>query len=235
MNPAPYPTTEDDIASFLATTPDFFDRHAELLASLQLSSGYGSRVISLQERQAGLLREKIRGLEGRVAGMIRNGQDNLVIAGKMQSWTRHLLQTVQARDVPAAIVQGLVSELQIPQAAIRLWGMAGAYAGEFFAVGTSSEAQAFAASLDAPYCGPNVGFEAAGWLPEAAAAQSLALIPLRTDAQAPVSGLLVLASPDAQRFHSGMGTEFLERLGELAGAAVSRLHAPAAAAKSTAL
>ncbi len=229
MNPAQDPITEDDIADFLANSPDFFERHAELLASVQLSSGHGTRAISLQERQAGMLREKIKGLEGRVVEMIRHSQGTLVIAGRMQSWTRRLLQTVQARDVPAAIVQGIASEFQIPQVALRVWGVDDVYASEHFATGASSDVQTFAASLRTPYCGANAGFEAAGWLPEPAEAQSLALIPLRAGAQAPVAGLLVLASPDAQRFHSGMGTEFLERLGELAGAALSRLREPVAA------
>jgi len=229
MNPVQPPITEDDIAGFLVNTPDFFERHAELLACVQLSSGLGNRAISLQERQAGLLRDKIKGLEARVLEMIRHGQDNLVLAGKMQSWTARLLQTVQARDVPDAIVQGLTHEFQIPQAALKVWGVDDAYASERFATGVSSDAQTFAASLATPYCGANPGFEAASWLPEAAEAQSLALIPLRAGMEAPVSGLLVLASPDAQRFHSGMGTEFLERLGELAGAALSRLREPVAA------
>ena len=229
MNTAQHLIVEDEIADFLANTPDFFERHAELLASVQLSSGYGNRVISLQERQASLLRDKIKGLETRMVEMIRNGQDNLVIAGRMQSWTRRLLQTVQARDVPAAIVQGIASEFQIPQVALRVWSVDDVYASECFATGASSAAQTFAASLSTPYCGANAGFEAAGWLPEPAEAQSLALIPLRSSLAVPVSGLLVLASPDAQRFHSGMGTEFLERLGELAGAALSRLREPVAA------
>ena len=229
MNPVQQRITEDDIADFLANTPDFFERQAELLASVQLSSGLGSRVISLQERQAGLLRDKIKGLETRLVEMIRHGQDNLVIAGRMQCWTAKLLQAVQARDLPDAIVQGLASEFQIPQAALKVWGVDDAYASERFATGVSSDAQTFAASLTTPYCGANAGFEAASWLPEAAEAQSLALIPLRAGLDAPVSGLLVLASPDAQRFHGGMGTEFLERLGELAGAALSRLHEPVAA------
>lgn len=232
MNSVQHPCTEDDIAGFLASTPDFFERHAELLAAVQLWSGHGGRAISLQERQAALLREKIKGLETQVAEMIRNGQDNLVIACKMQSWTGRLLRAVQARDVPGAIVQGLASELQIPQAALRVWGVDDAYASEGFAADVSPDARTFAASLGAPYCGANAGFEAAGWLPDAAQAQSLALIPLRAGKEAPVSGLLVLASPDAGRFHSGMGTEFLERLGELAGAALSRLRAPVAVAAS---
>jgi len=33
----------------------------------------------------------------------------------------------------------------------------------------------------------------------------------------------VLASPDPQRYHAGMGTEFLERMGDIASAALSRL------------
>lgn len=232
MNPVQHLVNEDDIAGFLASTPDFFERHAELLASVQLCSGHGDRAISLQERQAALLREKIKGLETQMVEMIRNGQDNLVIAGKMHAWTGKLLQAVQARDVPGAIVQGLASELQIPQAALRVWGVDDAYAGESFAAHVSADAQMFAASLIAPYCGANNNFEAAGWLPQAAQAQSLALIPLRADKDAPVCGLLVLASPDARRFHSGMGTEFLERLGEMAGAALSRLRVPGAVAAS---
>jgi hypothetical protein len=35
--------------------------------------------------------------------------------------------------------------------------------------------------------------------------------------------MLVLASPDPQRFHAGMGTEFLQRIADIASAALSRL------------
>ncbi|MCB1940190.1 MAG: DUF484 family protein, partial [Rhodocyclaceae bacterium] len=46
------PITEDDIANYLANTPDFFERHAELLASVHLTSPHSKRAVSLQERQA---------------------------------------------------------------------------------------------------------------------------------------------------------------------------------------
>ena len=225
MNPTEHSITDDDIANFLANTPDFFERHAQLLATVQLSSGHGTRAVSLQERQAGMLREKIKGLETRVVEMIRHGQDNVAIADKLQRWTRKLLQTAHARDLPGAIVDGITGEFQIPQAAIKIWGVNGIFSDESFVTGVSADAQTFACSLSAPYCGINSGFEAVGWLPDAAQAQSIALIPLRTAAGAQVSGLLVLASPDAERFESGMGTDFLERLGELGGAALSRLRA----------
>ena len=225
MNPTEHPITEDDIANFLANTPDFFERHAELLASVQLSSGHGNRAVSLQERQAGMLREKIKGLETKVVEMIRHGQDNVLIADKMQRWTRKLLQTAQARELPGTMVEGITTEFQIPQAAIKVWGVNGIFSDESFATGVSEDAQTFASSLTTPYCGVNSGFESVNWLPEPAMALSIALIPLRAAAGAQASGLLVLASPDPERFHSGMGTDFLERLGELAGAALSRLRA----------
>ena len=65
------PITEDDIANFLLQTPDFFGRHAELLSAVQLTSPHGNRAVSLQERQAEMLREKIRALELRMMEMIR--------------------------------------------------------------------------------------------------------------------------------------------------------------------
>ena len=42
------PITEDDIANYVVNNPDFFQRHAELLASVRLSSPHGQRAVSLQ-------------------------------------------------------------------------------------------------------------------------------------------------------------------------------------------
>ena len=91
----------------------------------------------------------------------------------------------------------------------------------------------FTASLTSPYCGINSGFEAVSWLPEPQAAQSLALIPLNASntiggASDGLCGLLVLASPDPQRFQIGMGVAFLTQVGQLARAALSRLQPVAA-------
>ena len=233
MTPTEHPITEDDIANFLANTPDFFERHAELLSTVQLSSGHGNRAVSLQERQAGMLREKIKGLETRVVEMIRHGNDNEVIAGRLQRWTHRLLQTAQADSVPAAIVDGLMDDFQVPQAAIKLWGVSDAFAHQPYCQGVSEDSRLFTASLSAPYCGINSGFEAVSWLPEPQAAESLALIPLFVagsgdNAAGGLSGLLVLASADAERFQTGMGVDFLTQVGQIASAALSRLQAPPA-------
>ena len=215
--------TEEDIANYLVQTPDFFERHAAVLATVELSSPHGSRAVSLQERQAGLLREKIRTLEQKVVELIRHGQDNVAIADKLHAWTLVLLNTSNAGQLPAVMAQDMAARFAVPQVAIKVWGVAPEWANQAFAVGCSDNVQAFASSLTQPYCGANPGLEAASWLDDPSAAQSLALIALRENPGARAFGLLVLASGDTQRFTADMGTDFLEQIGDLASAVLARL------------
>jgi uncharacterized protein len=217
------PITEDDIANYLSTNPEFFERHAQTLASIQLQSQHGKRAVSLAERQAEMLREKIKSLEGRIMEMVRNANENVMIADKMQKWTRTLLLTQQAIDLPVTVTHEIKSQFLVPQTAIKIWGVNGLFSEEEFAVGVSDDAKTFASSLQLPYCGVNSNFEAASWLDQPELASSLALIPLRAGAALEAFGMLVLASPDPQRFNAGMGTDFLERIGEITSAALSRL------------
>ncbi|WP_394789860.1 DUF484 family protein [Rhodoferax sp.] len=219
------PITEDDIANFLSNTPEFFERHSEVLASVQLTSPHGNRAVSLQERQAEMLREKIKALEHRIMDMVRHGTENVVTADRLHRWTRDLLNAHEPRTLPWQIINELHTQFMVPQTAIKVWDCDPAYAEEGYAQAVSDDVKALATSLHAPYCGLNSGFEAANWLNDARAAVSIALVPLRPAADAPAFGLLVLASPDAQRYHADMGTDFLERIAELASAALSRLRA----------
>ncbi len=222
------PITEDDIANFLINTPAFFERHSEVLAAVQMTSPHGNRAVSLQERQAEMLREKIKGLEHRIMDMIRHGNENVVIADKLHRWARSLLLARQPAELPQRIASEVQAQFGVPQVAIKVWGVADAYAAHSFAQGVSEDAKSFASSLTAPFCGVNPGFDAVQWLADPAAALSVVLMPLRVgdlSSTEPAFGMLVLASPDAQRFESGMGTDFLERIAELASAALSRLHA----------
>jgi uncharacterized protein YigA (DUF484 family) len=215
--------TEDDIANFLATTPGFFERHAQLLATIQLTSPHGQRAVSLQERQMEMLRERIKGLERKIVEMIRNGQENVAIADKLHAWTRTLLLTANPRLLPAALVDELQRQFLIPQAALRLWSLATTFEDEGFAAPVSEDLKTFTHSLAQPYCGLNAGFEATGWLESPETVASMAMIPLRDGRGEGSFGLLVLGSPDPTRYAADMGTEFLTRIGELAGAALSRL------------
>ncbi|MBK6928496.1 MAG: DUF484 family protein [Comamonadaceae bacterium] len=217
------PITEDDIADFLLNTPDFFGRHAELLSAVLLTSPHGNRAVSLQERQAEMLREKIKLLEHRIMDMIRHGNENMIISDRLQRWARRLFRTASPQALPHAMAEGLQEEFMVPQVAVKVWGVADAFAGEPFAQGVSNDVKSLASSLMAPYVGANAGFEAVGWLPDASRVASVALIALRAGTEPQAFGLMVLASPDSQRFHAGMGTDFLERMAELGSAALSRL------------
>jgi uncharacterized protein len=225
-NDAMNPITEDDIANYLANTPDFFERHAQMLATVQLTSPHGNRAVSLQERQAEMLREKIKALEHRIMDMVRHGNENMVISDRVHRWAKSLLLVQSSRALPATLVTELQSQFMVPQVALKVWDVDTRYAQDPYAKGVSEDAKTFASSLTQPYCGVHSGIEAVRWLDEPNAAMSIALIPLRPGAMngaGPAFGMLVLASPDPQRFQSGLATDFLERIAELAAAALSRL------------
>lgn len=218
--------SDQHIADYLLQHPEFFEHHAELLAKVQLSSGHDQRVISLQERQAQLLREKNRNLELRIAEMVRHSSENASIAHKVHRWSCALAAVPDARALPHVISEGLQREFDVPQVAVRVWQVAGPFMGLPFTLGVSEDAKAFATSLTMPFCGPNLGFEPTTWLPRPDEVQSLALLTLRegpNDSQTPAFGLLVLGSPDPLRFDATMGTEFLARIAEQASAALARL------------
>lgn len=224
--------SEENIASYLAQVPEFFERHAELLTGVRLPSVHGNRAVSLQERQAEMLRDKIKGLEQRIMEMVRHSSENAAIAQKIHRWNCDLAATHEARDLPHAITEGLRQVFDVPHAAIRVWDVAPPFAGALCTMGVSEDTKAFATSLTVPFCGPNLGFEPAAWLARADEVQSLALLPLRAgplDAPSPAFGLLVLGSPDPLRFDATMGTEFLARIAEQASAALARLRLAGAA------
>jgi uncharacterized protein YigA (DUF484 family) len=220
------PLSEADIAEYLINTPEFFQRHAEVLGSITIASPHGARAVSLHERQTELLREKIKGLEQRVMDMVRHGNENAAIAQKIHEWACTLARAIDPADLPQVAADGIQARFDVPQAALRVWGVAPQHQSAAFASGVSEDTRAFATSLTMPFCGPNLGFEATAWLPQPEVVQSMALLPLREgaiDSTTPAFGLLVLGSPDPQRFDATMGTEFLSRMAELASAALARL------------
>ena len=218
------PITEEDLAEFLVQNPEFFERQADLLAGVQLTSPHGGRAVSLQERQAQMLRDKIKVLEQRIMEMVRHGNENMLISDKLLRWVRQMFQVAHAAELPAAMEEAIRSQFGVPQVALRVWSVAAAYAHEPFASDVSDDMKSLAQSLTTPYCGLNEGFDAVNWLEAPEEARSVALIALRDSTPgSPARGLLVLASPDGQRFEAGMATDFLERLAALGSAALTRL------------
>jgi uncharacterized protein YigA (DUF484 family) len=211
------------VAQFLVDNPQFFEQHAALLGRVKLSSPLTGKAVSLQERQMEVMRDKYKALELQMAELIRLAKDNAAIANKFHAWTQSLLQQRNQADLPRALVEGLRSQFAVPQATLRLWDLGPHHAGQWFAQGVSDDARIFANSLLAPYCGSNHDFEAVRWLDDAGAVQSTVILPLRSGGAA--FGLLILGSPDPQRFGADMATDFLIHIGETASAALAALRA----------
>jgi len=208
----------DDVATYLRTHPQFFEKHPELLETIQVPHPYGGRAIPLAERQTVALREKARLLEGKLGELIQFGEENDAISEKVH---RLAVAIAGARDFPA-LAQSLYFHLRedfaVPHVALRVWGKSVPV--DFEEAAAVEEAQRRqAATMAAPQCGPAAGSAFAPWFGDAAAhLRSLALVPL---GQTAVWGLLALGSEDPQRFFPEMGTLYLRRIGELCAAAVT--------------
>ena len=116
----------------------------------------------------------------------------------------------------------LRDDFAIPHVALRLWNRPEHVEElpEFAEV--SEELQVFAETLGQPFCGSSSGFETSSWFGEASKhVRSQALIAMRNGGG--TIGMIALGSEEAQRFYSGMGTLYLERLGEMASAALARV------------
>ncbi|MFM1989314.1 MAG: hypothetical protein RJA99_2271 [Pseudomonadota bacterium] len=214
----------EQVAQYLRDNPGFFDANAELLASITVPHPHGGRAVSLVERQVDLLRDKNKALEMRLAELLRIGQENDAISARLQHWTRELLRARELHVLPDRVIEGMSAEFSVPQVALRIWRVAPEHADLPVAAEVEPEVRALADSVRQPYCGPNADFRAATWLPGGGAqTRSIALLPLRVGAAPEAFGLLVLGSPDPARFQTGMGTAFLERIAEIASAALSRL------------
>jgi len=212
-----------DIATYLIQHPHFFEEHAELLSSIKLTSPVMGRAISLQERQMEVVREKYRQLELKLSDLMRIADENLDITKKFQLWTRSLLLARNDVDLPFLLTQGLQDIFDLPHATLRLWNVAPEFSHTWFAEAANEDVKLFAKGLNAPFCGPNQDFEAARWIDSDQPVQSIAMLPLRTEAGAPAFGLLVLGSPDPARYTKTMATDFLVQIADTTSAALSCL------------
>lgn len=218
--------TADEVANYLRDNPDFFAGHAELLTQLSFSNPHGAGAISLAERQVGLLREKVKLLEGKLGELIGFGEENDVISEKVHRLAVDLQSASGLPAVAGVLRANLSSAFALPCVAVRLWGIAdteGETSEEFQPVADSI--RHIASGIQHPYCGAAEGQEATAWFGEhATTLRSLAQIPMREEGfGGSCFGLMVLASTDAYRFYPDMGTLYLERIGDLAAAALLRV------------
>jgi len=210
---------EETIAAYLQRNPDFFERHQAVLARLKLPHARGGAAISLVERQIEVLREKLAGLEGKLAELLRTARANDAIADRLHRFTRRLLRAVPQAEAIARIEAGLREDFDAFHSALVLIGEApaGLPAQQFVRLvqpddpNLKSFESLFASGK--PRCGQARDSQREFLFgPEGLEMGSVALVPL---GEKGAIGLLALGSVDRDRFHPGMSTEFLARMADL--------------------
>lgn len=180
------------VAEWLLATPGFFERHADLLAEIQLKNPHGDRAISLQERQLGVLRQQNQALNQRLSDMLRFGSQNDKTQGLMIQWLSSLLSAKSEAEVRAAISGGLAKIFDIEQVQL-LDGEQDNFCGS-----VEQASDAIKAHLSTE-------------------SKSLAVINL-----SPLKVQILLVSSKPEKFTSDMGRVYLDQIGELAVAALTR-------------
>jgi len=212
----------DEVAHYLQNNPQFFEQYADLMAQIAIPHPHGGRAISITERQMLALRDKNRQLESKLGELIGFGEENDAISEKMHRLAVALISAYTFPAVMHTLGYHLREDFAIPEVAVRLWSLpAGELESlpEFAAV--SQELQVYAETLKNPFCGSTAGFETSTWFGEASLnVRSQALIALRSGGG--TIGLIALGAVDGERFYAGMGTVYLERLGDMASAAIAR-------------
>ncbi len=209
------------VARFLDNHPDFFEHNPDLIAGLKLTTTLGGRTVSLHERQVEVLRDKTRQLELTLATVSRNANSNDVILSNVHQWVLRLLSD-DSDDLATSLLEAMRQSFGVPSATLRLWDVKPEHQQAWFAV-DDEEARAFANRHLAPQCGAAADRPGILWLDDASSMQSAALVPLRRAGSEHSFGLLVLGSPDPQRFSDELATDILGRIGEIASARLLRL------------
>ncbi len=219
---------EAAVASYLAATPEFFDRHAQLLAKIRLPDmRSGTSTVSLLERQVEVLRERNRELERKVKDFVEVARENDVLGTRVLAMARRLIAAKDHASAVAAIESALREEFGAGQSVLVLTkarASEGLTESRFLRIvaAEAPELRSFDTLFSAgkPRCGQlrdsQREFLFGG---DAGEIGSVALVPLGGKAGL---GLLACGSHDSQRFNPTMSTDFLAHIGELITAAIVR-------------
>jgi uncharacterized protein len=221
-------TDEERIERYLTLNPDFFERHQPLLARMRLPHMRTGSTVSLVERQVEVLRDQKTDADRRLAEFIAVARANDHLAERIHRFTRRMLRAPTAASSLSELEASLREDFDAFHSVLLLTSPVASLANvecEPFLrklAGEDANMRTFEALLATgkPRCG-QVRDTQRDFLfgPEAASIGSVALVPL---GDAGSLGLLALGSAERERFHPGMSTEFLKRMGELITDALSR-------------
>jgi uncharacterized protein YigA (DUF484 family) len=221
-------TEEERIERYLGLNPDFFERHQPLLARMRLPHMRTGSTVSLVERQVEVLRDQKSEADRRLAEFVAVARANDQLADRIHRFARRMMRAADAPTALASLEASLREDFDAFNSVLLLTAplasLASVQLEPFLRKLPADDAniRTFEALLATgkPRCG-QVRDTQRDFLfgPEAPSIGSVALVPL---GEAGAIGLLALGSAERERFHPGMSTEFLKRMGELITDALSR-------------
>lgn len=213
MSPQPKQSTapeelEQTISEYLKAHPDFFELRPDLLHALELPHQSGEAV-SLIERQVKSLRDESLNCKQQLDQLYQVARENEQLNRRLHRLTLTLIETVTFDEVVNALEDNLHDDFGAEAMELHLFSAAEADRE------SNPKLDGFAEFLDShtPKCGrlPQAQLEYL-FGPQAEDILSTALIPISGQG---LLGLLAFGSTNQHRFHPGMGTEYLTRLGEI--------------------
>jgi uncharacterized protein len=220
---------DNSVADYLQAYPDFFERNSQLLTKLRLPHLRDSgSTVSLVERQVEVLRERNQALERKLKELVDVARSNDALADRIHRLSQRLIRTHTLLETVNAIETSLREDFDAMHSVLVLFIEEARSlqpdAGQFLRVGNAADddIKTFESLLTAgkPRCG-QVRDVQRDYLfgKDSVAIGSVALTPL---GQKGALGILAIGASDAERFHPGMSTEFLSRIGELVTYALMR-------------
>jgi len=214
---------ESQVVDYLMSHPDFFLEHATLLNDLKLQHESG-KAISLIERQVSVLREKNKYFESKLSEMVDAVHENQRLHVSMQRLAINLFAADSLDDVLGIVDDELRHKLGTDFVAFRLATDASQASEEnhrsSYVTQDDAILQGFTASIESKkiQCGRLSDEQlSALFEDEAGDVKSAAIIPV---SDAGIRGVIALGSHDDQRYHPGMGTDFLSSLADLISASL---------------
>jgi uncharacterized protein YigA (DUF484 family) len=215
--------SEDSIADYLKSHPDFFERHGSLVLGLKLPHRAGGATISLVERQVSMLRQRNAQLERQLKDLVAVAKQNDVLVEKIHQLCLKLMLAPTLMQRLERLETGLREDFAAERAVLVLFPDAPAQAvreGFVRRLGADDvSVRPFATFLRAakPRCGPLRDSQKSIFDRDADVVSSAALVPLGAESRL---GFLIIASRDPDHFHPGKRMDFLARLGEVLAVAL---------------
>jgi uncharacterized protein YigA (DUF484 family) len=209
-DPVPEVGLEAKVADYLDAHPDFFERNPEVLGKLQVPHVIGGAV-SLIEHQVTVLRRQLETERSRLSHLISRARDYESLSNRLHALVLRLIPARHLEGLREALTEALCQELKADAVSLKLFPIAPG------TPGGDPLTESFQGFLDREQalCGPLDEDKTLALFGEAGASvRSAALIPIRAEG---CCGVLAIGATDPGRFVPDMGTDLLDRLGEIVG------------------